>query len=916
MRGHSLACHPSVGSEETLPVDSGPPRRDDDDAPVVEGSTIGRYTILSKIGGGTSGAVFAAYDPRLDRRIALKRLHRRARNPETAEALLGEARALAKLSDPHVITVHDAGLHQERVFVAMEYVDGPTLAQWASRLELPPMQRWQRVLRVLVGAGWGLAAAHRAGLVHRDVKPQNVLVAEGERAVVVDFGLALAAIDPTTGVPLPGERSRRWKVVGTPAYMAPELLDGVAPDPRADQFGFCVTAFEALWNKRPFVGESPYALANAAAEREIQPVDDRSVPGWVKAAILRGLHADPRERWPGMRPLLEALDRDRRRRRRTVVLSVTGGLALLATGSVFGAASQQAPREPPDACDRGPVRMEGVWDAAVRTTIKERFIGLRRQQGDGEAAFATVAGALDDYTRRWLDAYRDACEAGRDAGASPDGLPDRRTLCLDRALLEVESFTQTLRQADSAAVTQALAGAYPFRALERCDDAEELRTSPLPRDEQEAAALHDVERLITQGRALHFVGRFDEALALLDDAVDQTAGGFPQTEVHARHARARVLHELNRFGEAERELEVALARAASHDLDRDQIALWFTLSEVVGQAQARHLEALFYARQARALLERFPDLQLEVRLLRHLGILHTVQGRLSIAGEHFDQALSVAPLPSVAGEHRRASLLNGAGMVQESLGRPREALARYDEAYEIRRRLYGTERNTRVAGVLNNRGSALRRLGRFDESAQAHTRALEIRRALRPPDHTELGHVRLNLARLERARGRPEAALEHGEAALTIYRDALGEEHYLALEAMVEIARSSALAGRPDQARATLDAVIRLGTRDRLSQRVALAQASLDLARLALEAGQIAQAERWLEAAPAVENQPLRAWTAMERARVAIAQHQPDRAQVELDDAMRFWAESPRFSAPEAHERLADLRAAIPPSTP
>jgi eukaryotic-like serine/threonine-protein kinase len=309
--------------------------------PLDTGARIGRYLIIDRVGDGAMGVVYGAYDPELDRKIAVKLLKSgEFGHEEGARArLLREAKAMARLAHQNVIAVYDVGIFDEQVFIAMEFLPGGTLKSW---LAAEP-RGWREVRDVFVAAGRGLAAAHAAGLVHRDFKPDNLLLDREGRPRVVDFGLAREAAEahpPDSAVAAARAAAhtsgnhletltRRGAIMGTPAYMAPEQIVGEATDARTDQFSFCVALYEALYGARPFVGETLIGLLHNVSEGHLQPPPaDRDVPAWIRRALLRGLKADPAERWPSMAPLIAALMDDpvARQRRR---LLVGGGVALV-----------------------------------------------------------------------------------------------------------------------------------------------------------------------------------------------------------------------------------------------------------------------------------------------------------------------------------------------------------------------------------------------------------------------------------------------------------------------------------------------------------------------------------------------------------------------------------------------------------
>ena len=244
----------------------------DEHAPFVRGSGLDRYVVLETLGKGGMGLVLAAYDPKLDRRVALKLLRQRSSSPENHARMLREAQSLAKLSHPAVVSVYDVGEVGDQVFIAMEFIDGPDLRRWLEETKRPV----DAIVAIFRGAAWGLQAAHDVGIVHRDFKPDNVLVGSDGKPRVTDFGLALDAhtlvpLGPATPMTPPDLRlTKTGMVMGTPAYMSIEQHRGLLTDPRSDQFSFCVSFFEALYGVRPFSGLNGDEYC-AAIERGLLP---------------------------------------------------------------------------------------------------------------------------------------------------------------------------------------------------------------------------------------------------------------------------------------------------------------------------------------------------------------------------------------------------------------------------------------------------------------------------------------------------------------------------------------------------------------------------------------------------------------------------------------------------------------------
>jgi serine/threonine protein kinase len=301
------------------------------------GRTLGRYTLVARVGAGAMGIVYRADDKELGRHVAVKVLHR----PDGAltERLVREARSMAQVNHPNVVAVYDVGTQDATTYIAIELVDGESLRAWQQR-----PRSVAEILEVYIAAGRGLGAAHDAGLVHRDFKPDNVLIGKDGRARVTDFGLAAARPSPeSTGKPDASRASmaalgdlsltRSGTVMGTPAYMAPEQFEGRNVDARTDQFNFCVALYEALYGERPFGGKSFDELYEHVSTGTIKPphANARVSPA-LRAIILRGLSVKPGDRYPTMDHLLRDLGRDRAKPWRRAAIAAATVAVLVGIG--------------------------------------------------------------------------------------------------------------------------------------------------------------------------------------------------------------------------------------------------------------------------------------------------------------------------------------------------------------------------------------------------------------------------------------------------------------------------------------------------------------------------------------------------------------------------------------------------------
>jgi hypothetical protein len=306
------------------------------------GARIGRFTVVGSLGRGGMGTVVSAHDPDLDRQVAIKLVSRGAGSfgEEARERLVREARALAKLRHRNVVAVYEVGEHEGQVYLAMERVEGGTLRRALRDLGGGEHTPWRQILDLFVAAGRGLAAAHASGMVHRDFKPENVLVDADGRILVVDFGLVgttgeLTGLDTGGGASVHDRLTRHDVVMGTPAYMAPEQHLGMPVDARADQFAFCVALYEALYGALPFEGNTRKRYVGAMTRGELRPIPaERKIPRWLHETLARGLAPDPAARFSSMEALLAELGADPHRLfrlgQRERMLGIGGGVLVVA----------------------------------------------------------------------------------------------------------------------------------------------------------------------------------------------------------------------------------------------------------------------------------------------------------------------------------------------------------------------------------------------------------------------------------------------------------------------------------------------------------------------------------------------------------------------------------------------------------
>ncbi|MEO8552019.1 MAG: serine/threonine-protein kinase, partial [Kofleriaceae bacterium] len=432
------------------------------------GHHVGRYRIDELIGGGAMGEVFRAHDPDLGRDVAIKLV----RSGGSERRLLREAQAMARLAHPSVIRVYDVGTVADKVFLAMELVAGTTLATW-----FEGDRGWRAVTAVMRDVGRGLAAAHERGLVHGDVKPENVLIADDGRVVVTDFGLARSGTPEPAGElgPEPAlDRTATRGLAGTPAYMAPEqLVDGATATPASDQFSYCVTLFEGLYGRRPFAGNDLRELRDALVEGKLVVPARPKVPARIVRVLRRGLATDPQARFPSLAALVAELDAASRRRSLAIAIAVPA-VALAVVATAWGMSSHASP------CSDGDRQLAGVWDDAVRARVRGAFDAAHLPYA--AVSFATVSSALDHHRGQWLDAYTETCTATRVHETQSGALLDIRMQCLRDRKHEVGALVDALVAGGAPAVRDSVAAANALSPVTDCSD---------------LASLEEVERMPT-----------------------------------------------------------------------------------------------------------------------------------------------------------------------------------------------------------------------------------------------------------------------------------------------------------------------------------------------------------------------------------------------------------------------------------
>jgi tetratricopeptide (TPR) repeat protein len=786
---------------------SGPPA---EPARLARGAVLGRYVIEELVGAGGMGVVYRARDPDLGRAVAIKQLGRVRSDWQWRARLLREAQAMARLAHPNVVTVYDVGLAEDGLFVAMEFVEGATLRQWLAA----PRTRHE-IVAAFVAAGRGLHAAHLAGLVHRDFKPDNVLVSNDGRVRVTDFGLvrtdatAPDAPDGPEAAPA-GDRGAGDggdgrgaatgltiddAVMGTPGYMAPEQYGLAAVDARTDQFAFTATLYEALHGRRAFAGD-PEAIRKAVlAGRPLEHPGD--LPVWLRKILDRGLQADPERRYPSMAELVAALEADPAIARRRRAIAIAAAAVIVAGVAGYVAVAARRSDRALAACREAPDELAGAWDPQRKAAIAAGF-GIADRPARART-WATLELLVDRRAAGLRSAREQSCVASARGEQSPE-LAAKRTACLDERHDELVTLADLMARSDSDPA-KLIAGARRVQAIDNCNDTDRLAAEPSPPgDPISGMALRGIRAAIGGARVMSAAGQRGLALEQAEGATDLARiAGNPAlaaeaiTEMAAAmigperrwstawqamretaaagtaqaHARAITTIATNfaaggKFEDAERwsGLAVGLAERAG---DHHDLALALTVQGHVAWALGKPTESI-------AALERCAKIAAEPDVV---SIFVELKCRLLAAqvanqfGQR-DQAIAAATQVIERSTERAAELTvpdtyelwSAAAVVLVNAHREERALEILQRASDIFEEAIAHRDPAVVVDTYGRatfameRGVALLQLGRFEAAAD------ELATAEAGLDGFELVHVqaRLYSAEAERRRGRPARA--------------------------------------------------------------------------------------------------------------------------------------------------------------
>jgi eukaryotic-like serine/threonine-protein kinase len=739
-----------AAAPETLALGTPPPPAGQLPLGPVPGDRIGRYQIVKLLGAGGMGRVYAAYDAELERSIALKVLR-----PELAasagllaERLMRESRLMAKVTHPSVITVHDVGRSGDAVFIAMELIRGETLGAYARRVK----PGWREVLDIMERAGAGLAAAHATGIVHRDFKPENVLVhvKDGvvDRVVVTDFGVARAASEvPLTPMYAPllargGVADPRLTAtgmaVGTPAYMAPEQLDGDVADQRADVFAFAVSAWELLFGARPFPGKTVAEIRAALLEPLRAPKG--GVPRRVVRVLVRALARDRSERWPDMPSLVRALQRARPQRRG---LAVAAAAAVVVLGAGGFAATRYYAAGEDDPCARSLAAADAAYSPL-------RELQLRGALASDPKLRDTAVERLRKARASLRDSVTAACHAP---------VPSANvTACLEARRVELAGVAEDLALDGPryASIMLNLVGGPKL-----CKPDTQGMSARVPDDRALRRRVTELRHELFDAEHARESGDYKRAIASVTRISAAAKDLWPRLQAETLYVLATIESQGGdaKKGMATMREAAALAERVHHDYIATNA--WIQLAQNVtgdsGDPQ-RGLEYITYADAALDRIGRPPDVLAMLEYTRGVALVDTARYKEGEVALRKSVELSEQSSPDTL-----PMAIQGLGYLYEDQGRFEEAVTMYRRALDGMAKLVVTP----VAAVLirDRLAVCLSTLGKAEEAEREARRAVELADRVLDPANIDRAIAHTNLAQVLDEAGQFEAALAEAEGA-------------------------------------------------------------------------------------------------------------------------------------------------------
>ena len=753
-----------------------------DDYDEVIGARVGRYVIVEHIGSGGMGDVFKAYDPELDRKIALKLVHSELMDDSGSSAkarLMREAQAMAKLSHPNVVAVHDVQTVDDDVAIAMEFIDGVTLKEWLKEKK----RNWSELADVFVQAGEGLQAAHEKGLIHRDFKPENVLIRKDGRVFVSDFGLVARRGDGQKSLEsgfirkqrsrnkklLDTELTRSGALLGTPFYMSPEQYGGeFSVDSKTDQFSFCIVLFESLYGKRPFEGRSLEELKQKtiSADSVILP-RERHVPSWLRSVLLRGLSKDPSDRFDSMKEIVSVLKDCSSTNRRRLIYTVSATL-LVVLGIIL---LLQFYKKQDYQCSKFKHELSDLWNPTKQKEVKNSF--LNSKVDGAENNYKAVLRKLSNYSEKWANSLVEACRDTHERRLYSPEVLDLRVACLQDLKASFSILVHNLTGSiDQSTVRKAINAIDNISTINKCSNISQLkaldRMNTEPDSPNSKEMLTTLRNNIREIKIMYDLGNLTDGKSLTERVIRLSSKHLhPWIITDAYHWRAMFLEVEGKYAEAIEAL-VESARLAGitgnmrYFLNAIRVQAW-----IMSVRNKKHSDAL-------ALLE------------------------------YVDERVIGSPLVSSL-DWKKIQVTKA--IIQTEIGNFSEAAKNLRNAVKAFEAEYGVN-NFNTAKLYHNLGYVLSKQGLYEESLTYFKKAKDATAKSQSEDHFFVGNEIVAIGSIYRQMGNFDTAVAMLKEGYKILCNSIGREHKVTIKALLEMCKTKLAIHSSDAARKCFKEVV------------------------------------------------------------------------------------------------------------
>lgn len=729
---------------------------------------IPRYELGRRLGAGGAAVVFEAFDPQLQRRVAIKILRRGLQG--SPERMIREGRALAQLAHPNVVGVYDIAQASDGVlYIVMELVDGQSLAEVIHR----GVHNWKQKLDLLLAAGAGLSAVHEIGLLHRDFKPANVLVGHDGRVRVADFGLARADSDADfIGPPSPVSEAEldsmtvSGLVLGTPAYMAPEQHFGRPATVRSDQYSFACTTWEAIYGERPFPATRAIdELADLKLAGPPRPPGEPRIPSRISAALRRAMAPEPAERFEHLNDLLAELRRARRSSKTSVVV-----MCAVLVGAVGGAVAPLGNDGGASACTT--VATQNAFGRSQAETLE----ALAEQAGGSAPQIAPrLIAALERHDEQLASVEVSLCERRQDGEFDVETI-ERGEWCLERAYDTVGALIDRIESGE-VGFGRAIEVVSELEHPEDCASREALAHRPVPPPEAREGARVLSQQLarLQAGLELGEFSQTDEAAKLTSRA--QELDWAPMV-AQTQRIHCQLLEGQGRYDDAEERCTAAHFSAVRGGSWTQAASAASDLTSLAGYRRGDYRAGLLWSEHAAAMIARTVDPWnlLESDRLNAVGTVEATRGALDRAEEAFAESLALRREALGEEDPAVARAQSNLAQVQTMLGKYDDAIENGEQALELFEHAFGSSHPV-IATVCTTLANAHSRGGASERGLALYRRALEVRSASLGDDHPDTIKARIQLATALSNLGEDVEGRTEFEAALEALAGRVGKDH-------------------------------------------------------------------------------------------------------------------------------------------